>query len=120
MSDSTKPNTHAVFEYAYTDASGYHAYDMALLMGPFTAADVEAIRDKLESRQFFIPERVGLPALQNQLYVYSGGYATEDDHPWHEFIRLRNATTDEIESLPLRGELQALLSRFSGISDWEK
>lgn len=110
---------HAIFEYSYRDASGYAVYDCVLLSGSFSEADKDLISSRLESHQFFIPEKVGIPPLQVRLYEYSDGQPTEDDHPWHELIDLRPATPDEIDSLNALGDTRELVSRFSGISDWE-
>lgn len=117
MDNEGKP--HTIFEYSYRDAGGYCVYGLALLSGAFSAADKGLIFEKLDSRQFFIPERVGLPPLQKDLYEYSGGYPTEDDHPWHEFLDLRDATSDEIGSLPTIGDFKELISKFSDVADWE-
>lgn len=110
---------HVTFEYSYRDASGYRVYGLALFGGTFAAADEELILARLESRQFFIPEKLGLPPLQSGLYQYSGGHPNEDDHPWHEFLGLRDATPEEISSLPIQGDIRDLIYRFSAVTDWE-
>lgn len=119
MQPDSKGNSYTILEYSYRDASGYCVYGLALLSGSFNDADKDLVVGKLDGRQFFIPERVGLSPLQKELYTYSGGQPTEDDHPWHEFLGLRDATPEEISSLPTLGYFQDLISNFSGVSDWE-
>lgn len=108
----------SILEYSYRDASGYAAYDRILLTGLASEAEGELIASKLDGRQFFIPERIGIPPLQKVLYEYSGGQPTEDDHPWHEFIGFREATADEISTLPTLGSVPDLIAKFAAISDW--
>ena len=103
--------THALFEYCYRDASNYRAHEQVLLEGTVSPAIEDALRSTLIDRTWFVAEGVGLPTLYNRLQQYSGG-STADDHSWHEFVRLRAATAQEINSLPQVGSVEQLFKRF--------
>ncbi len=102
----------SIFEYCYRDASNYKAFDNLLLTGAATPGDVQELQDTLIEGEWFIAEQVGIPTLFHRLFAYSGGYPTIDDHEWHEFVRVREATTTEIAELPTSGSVGELLSRF--------
>lgn len=110
---------HSILEYSYRDASGYAVYDCVLLKGSVSEADRNLIISKLECRELFIPETVGIPPLQHHLYHYSAGKPTEDDHPWHELIDLRPANSDEVASLAVLSDTEDLVRKFSAVADWE-
>lgn len=74
-----------VFEYLYRDASNYKAWGSLLLEGIASSSQIEELRALMDERRYFIPQQVGAPPLQEQLYEYSRG-PTEDDHVWHEFF----------------------------------
>ena len=103
--------THAVLEYCYRDASNYRAHEKVLLEGSASPAIEKELRSVLIEETWFEAENVGLPTLYHRLELYSGG-PTDDDHTWHEFIRLRAATSAEIRELPLFGTLADLLKRL--------
>lgn len=106
---------YSVFEYRYRDAGNYKAWGTLLLLGDVTDTDIEEIRSHLDRGEYFVPERVGIPPLQGELYKYSGG-PTEDDHAFHEFVDLKPATKLEIDNLPLWGTVECLKARFQGIA----
>lgn len=112
-------SAYSILEYSYRDASGYAVYDCILLNGSFCQADRDLIISKLEGRELFIPEKVGIPPLQHRLYQYSAGQPTEDDHPWHEMIDLRAATPDEVASIAVLADAQELVAKFAAVADWE-
>ena len=100
-----------VFIYQYRDASNYKAGGVLLLYGASRDVEEDMIRECCDAERYFVAEQVGVPALCNQLYVFGGG-PTDDDHAFHEFQGLREATTEEIASLPLWGGLRDLTCRF--------
>ncbi|MGH8454094.1 MAG: hypothetical protein ACRESW_06045 [Nevskiales bacterium] len=107
-----------VFEYLYRDASNYKVRGFVLLEGDATREMIKEIYKKLDSRMYFIPEQVGLPAIQKDLFQYSGG-PNVDDHVWHEFITIRDPTKTEIAQLAVWGKTKQLLSAFQAVRRWE-
>lgn len=110
-------NLFCVFEYLYRDASNYKAWGEILLSGAPTEGEIAALRDCLESGEYFVAEQVGIPALYDQLWTLSGG-PTEDDHALHEFVGVRVATENEIASMPLFGAWSDVLHRFKSATAW--
>lgn len=103
--------TFSIFEYLYRDASNYKAWGKLLLSGTASENDVTTLQQYLDSKEFFIAEQVGIPALYKELWDLSDG-PTNDDHAFHSFYELRPATDEEIATLPLWGELSLLLKSF--------
>ena len=104
-------STKCVFEYCYRDAANYRANEWLLQEGTASPAAEATIRELLIDRTWFVAEKAGVPTLYDRLEHYSGG-PTVGDHGWHEFIRLRAATNEEIRELPLFGTLTDLIERF--------
>jgi hypothetical protein len=100
-----------VFLYQYRDVSNGKAGGMLLLHGATLDVEEDMIRDCCDAQTYFVAEQVGVPALCEQLYVFGGG-PTDGDHAFHEFQGLREATAEEIVSLPLWGGLRDLTCRF--------
>ncbi len=107
-----------VFEYMYRDGSNYKAWGSVLLSGEPTDEDVTALKECLESGEYFVAEQVGVPPVYGELWDLSGG-PTSDDHAPHEFVALRAATEDERESMLLFGELSHLLKAFQAVTKWD-
>jgi hypothetical protein len=104
-------DTFSIFEYLYRDASNYKTWGKLLLSGTVSENDVTTLQRYLDSKEFFIAEQVGIPALYKELWDLSGG-PTKDDHAFHAFYELRPATDEEIATLPLWGKLSLLLKSF--------
>jgi hypothetical protein len=70
------------FSYMYRDASNWKRFETVILEDELTPQDINLILNCLEDQSLFLPEQVGLPALQK-------GWETlnEDDHVWHELKR---------------------------------
>lgn len=109
---------HTVFEYLYRDSGNYKAGGQLLLIGEYTTTSEDAIRKSCDSWDHFVAEQVGVPALYSELYQYSDG-PTEDDIAFHEFERLRPATSEDLAALPRSGALDALISRFQAVKYWD-
>lgn len=107
-----------VFEYMYRDGSNYKAWGSLHLSGEPTQEDVAALKDCLESGEYFVAEQVGIPPVYQKLWDLSGG-PTDDDHALHEFVELRAATDEERKSMPLFGELSHLLKTFQSVTKWD-
>ena len=109
---------HTVFEYMYRDAGNYKVGGQLLLIGACTAASEDLIRKSCDSWNHFVAEQIEVPTLYAALYQYSDG-PTEDDVAFHEFERLRPATSEDLVALPLSGTLDSLVSRFQAVKYWD-
>lgn len=85
-----------------------------LLSGEASAEHHRRLRESLIDGEYFIPEKVGIPALREQLYGGSGAQATRDDHLLHELVEMRPATPQEIASMTPVAELDEFVMRFEG------
>lgn len=108
-----------VFEYLYRDADNFKAWGALLLKGALSDAQVAEMKFKFESEAFFIAEQVGVPALYQELWAYSDG-ATESDHPWHEFFRVRPADENDLAKEALWGTASALFRAITKITQWNE
>lgn len=115
---SVSPIECCVFEYQYRDASNYKAWGEILLSGVPSQNDMATLRACLESGEYFVAEQVGVPAVYKELWDLSGG-PTSDDHALHEFVNLRQATTEDTATLPLFGNLSNLLEAFQTVTAWD-
>jgi len=102
---------YCIFEYLYRDADNYKAFGEILLTGKVTDNNIEELKSLLDSGEYFVAEQVGIPTLYSQLWKYSNG-PTVADHAYHEFSELRPATSGEVESMDLWGDVESLLSKF--------
>lgn len=109
---------YCIFEYMYRDGSNYKAWGSLLLSGKPTHEYVTALKECLESGDYFVAEQVGIPPVYKELWDLSGG-PTDDDHALHEFVAIREATDEERKSMPLFGELSHLLKTFQAVSKWD-
>lgn len=100
-----------VFEYQYRDAANFKAWGSILLTGAFPQAVVKKLVLCLVDECSFVAEQVGVPALYEELYVYSDG-PTDDDHAYHEFLLVRPATREEISNLTPWGDVTKLVGAF--------
>ena len=108
----------SVFSYLYRDASNYKAYGRLLLKGTATVADVESLRQRLESGEFFIAEQLGIPALCAELWAFSSG-PISDDHVWHTFEGLKLATADDL-TLPIFDTVKCLTKKIKCVLAWNE
>lgn len=115
---SASPIECCVFEYQYRDASNYKAWGEVLLLGVPSKNDIAALRACLESGKYFVAEQVGVPAVYKELWDLSGG-PTSDDHALHEFVNLRQATTEDTATLHQFGSLSNFLEAFQAVAAWD-
>lgn len=115
---SDAPDEYCIFEYIYRDASNYKAWGKVLLSGAPSDNEIEKLRSRLESGEYFVAEQVGIPAVYKELWDLSGG-PTCDDHSLHEFVALRVADEDERKSLLIFGDLANLLKTFEAVTRWD-
>ena len=105
--------TFSVFSYLYREASNYKASEQLLLKSAASAADIEILRQRFDSGEFFIAEQLGIPALYEELWAFSSG-PTADDHVWHTFAELRPATADDL-TLPISGTVKSLTKKLRAL-----
>lgn len=111
----TEPVT--IIEYRYADAANYKAYNTVVLDGTLTEDEIETVWAALNGREEFLPEQVGLPALQDQVCD------DDEDDPavhyiWHSMDDIRVGTRNEAltEFDPLRAmTAQQFAAQFPGI-----
>jgi len=107
------------FEYCYRDAGNFKAFGSIWLEGVLDATQRADIEAALEGGEFFVSEQVGVPSLYEQLYRWSGGHSTRDDHCWHAFVGLR-----EHMRLPpdtsVAGAASELAARLDQIGQWRE
>ena len=108
----------SVFSYLYRDASNYKAYGRLLLKGTASVADVESLRQRFESGEFFIAEQLGIPALHAELWAFSSG-PISDDHVWHTFEELKPATADDL-TLPIFDTVKSLAQKVMSVVAWNE
>jgi len=111
-------NNYSIFEYLYRDADNFKVFGEILLLGRVTDDNEDEIRSLLAYEEVFVAEQVGLPVLYPQLWKFSNG-PTRADHAFHEFVKLREASETEFESMSLWGSFDALLDRFKDVEhEW--
>ena len=108
----------SVFSYLYRDASNYKAYGQLLLKGAASTADIEILRQRFDSGEFFIAEQLGIPALYAALWAFSSG-PTADDHVWQTFEELRAATASDL-TLPIFDTVKGLTKKIKGVVVWNE
>ncbi len=104
-----------LFEYQYRDGANYKSWGELLLIGACSSSDVDVIRKCCEWNSAFVAEQVGVPTLYAELYAFSGG-PTEDDHVYHEFFGLRNATLDESLAMRAHANVSDIVEKFRAAS----
>jgi len=111
---------YCIFEYQYRDASNYKARGQVLLDGSAKDDDLKALRAKLESGEFFIPEQVGIQPLQPRLWAACGCAPDVDlDHCWHEFEGLRDATAEDLAEFTCWGTVASFVATFREVGEWD-
>lgn len=116
MVKSERPLT--TFLYQYRDAANFKVFGRLLLRGACTAEMEYFVRSNCESREYFVAEQVNIPTLYEELYKFSNG-STINDVAFHEFLGLRPALPEDIESLARRGKLYDLVGGFCGVRCWD-
>lgn len=105
---------HTLLSYLYRDASNYKAHGTILLSGEAIPDLHRRLRESLIDGEYFIPEKVGIPPLREQLYAGAGAQASRDNRLLHELINLRPATRQEIVSMTPVAEVEEFVMRFEG------
>jgi len=95
-----------IFEYLYRDASNYKAHGAVLLDGRLSEARMREIQNQFGRDEYFVADQLGVPDLRPRLWEWSDGHPNEDDHSWHEFSGLRDATTTDQQTLECCGSVE--------------
>ncbi len=99
--------TRCIFEYLYRDAGNFKTDGRLLLSGDVGEAEAVVLRC-LDWGKQFVAEQVGVPSLCREHWEAVEDGPSDLDHAFHEFVRLRSATPDEL-ALPIGGTLQELV-----------
>lgn len=105
------------FDYVYRDAGNFKAFGTVILEGRVSSADQELIRCRLDSREFFIAEQVGVRPLYGELSKWSGGRTTAD-HCWHEFVGVY--PSGEPENPDDAVSAREFVARFAAADAWNE
>ncbi|NMG42631.1 hypothetical protein GPA22_02640 [Aromatoleum toluvorans] len=109
----------SVFEYLYRDSGNYKAWGELLLRGNLTDREIEQMREKFSAGEYFIAEQLGVPSVAEQLWGTDGS-PNESDHTWHEFSAVRNATDQDVNTMPVWGGAKLLLERIVSVKRWDE
>lgn len=108
----------SIFEYMYRDGGNFKTYGQLLLTGWDTAAEGKVF-DCLDWGNQFVAEQIGVPSLCHEHWDSLDDGPSDMDHAFHEFVRLREATSDE-SGLPVWGSIETLLARMqSAAKRWD-
>lgn len=102
--------TYCIFEYMYRDAGNFKTDGRLLLSGQVGETEADLLRC-LDWGNQFVAEQVGVPSLCREHWEAVEEGPSDLDHAFHEYVRLRPATPDEL-SLPSGGTLQELVQRM--------
>lgn len=94
--------------YLYRDAGNNKVFNECVVKGTFTAAQAEDILDHLESGEYFIPYKVGLPEVKHTDNGYA--YDEEEDLDWFELTREGFVQTEDAPTVDITA--QELVARF--------
>lgn len=109
---------YTTFEYLYRDASNYKGWGGIILVGILTESDEKLIKQRLESGEFFIAEQIGIPSLYEQLWQYSNGQQTEDDHVWHTAHRFHEASPSDFANFSVWGTVEEFVAKILMVREW--
>ena len=102
--------TCCIFEYMYRDAGNFKTDGRLLLSGQVGEAEA-VLLCCLDWGKQFVAEQVGVPSLCREHWQAVEDGPSDLDHAYHEFVRLRSATRDEL-ALAIGSTLQELVQRM--------
>lgn len=106
----------SIFSYLYKDGANFKAWAQLLLKGADSTADLEIVRCRFESGEFFIAEQLGIPAFYADLWAFSDG-ATADDHVWHTFDKLRAVAAADM-TLTTFETIDSFIEKIKLVEEW--
>lgn len=109
-----------LFQYLYRDAGNFKAFGCLALQGALMADQQWRLRSHFQGDGLFIAEQLDVPALYQELYLWSGG-PTPSDHCWHEFCDVKIVGTSEVPAhARCGGSARKFLERLSAITSWNE
>lgn len=112
-------SSYCVFEYLYRDSGNFKAYGELLMEGLLSDAAVVKLRSRFESGEYFIAEQLGMPTLYEQLWTEcESGPSADMDHVYHEFVRVRSATEEDLATLKPWGPAATLIATVEKVEVW--
>lgn len=112
MTQHHKQEVYRVFAYQYRDAANWKTYGELLLAGKASEAEISAMVSHLDGGDLFVAEQIGIPSLCEQHFIDYDG-PSDLDHAYHEFLELRPAIPEEIDTMSIFGNLRDLLTRIA-------
>lgn len=109
------PRGFCVVEYLYRDAANWKTYGEAVLAGDLAAVETARLNTLMAKEATFDPALVGLPSLHEAHWAMYGDDSALD-HPFHELVAIRPATTVEA-SKAIRLSVEAFLARLEQSSE---
>jgi hypothetical protein len=100
------------FNYRYRDAHNFKVEKSLYFIGAINDAEVAILKAGLFDGEWFVPEQVGLPPLQAELFQFSKG-PTDADHALHELVSIEGQNEIEAGGLLSSISMSELLSRFN-------
>lgn len=99
-------------EYLYRDACNYKSWNECVVKGSITEEQKKRIIDCLDSGEYFIPNKVGLPEKRFDEW-------TKDDHIWFELDEYSFSSTDAPATVDIN--IAQLVKSFENCKDhWEE
>lgn len=108
--------TTTLFNYLYRDAGNHKVRGTLALDGEVPPERWDAALAKLESKEFFIAEQIGVPPLYQALYKWSGG-PTSADHCWHTFAYIEVVNEAEQDVYPW-GAAETFVASLLAVEEW--
>ncbi|MCP4050029.1 MAG: hypothetical protein GY730_04915 [bacterium] len=103
-----------LISYLYRDADNYKVHRDEVLQGILSPEQKQAMFSKCDGDNEFVPEDVGLNALQEELQAYDS-QDWDSDHPIHELQKIENTKQEPTITMTA----QEIYSKFIGIEAWD-
>lgn len=101
--------------YLYRDACNYKQWHEVVLAG---VVDAAAVRASLWEAKYFLPQVVGLPALQARFAAQGYEFPTADDQVWHELVDI--SPTDDSPTPGIQTQDVMAAFRDAATRGWEQ
>jgi hypothetical protein len=112
MTKHQKQESCCVFSYQYRDAANWKTFGELLLAGEVSESDIATMISHFDGGDLFVAEQIGIPSLCEQHFIDYDG-PSDLDHAFHEFLGLRPANHQEIETMKIFNKLSELISRIA-------
>lgn len=112
MTKHQKQEIFCVFAYQYRDAANWKTFGELLLTGEASEAQISTMTSYFDGGDLFVAEQIGIPSLCEQHFIDYDG-PSDLDHAFHEFLGLRPANHQDIETMKIFTVLGELSSRIA-------